>query len=567
MIQGAGRESWHREAEEHTFGSKAFNEKHHGRNNGAKRGKNGLNRAERDKRSRAKAKRDEAGFMAEKREEWEKDGAKLAKAQQAEDKAVARILADGAHALKIAKPHGNFTPEDVQAFQHQGWSVHPAGTSPAKVGSSLKAREYVEVNPGADPMVKILGAELEARAVVIGSPEPMSLDTIEAWRRAGYDVSPAPKKLRQGARVNPTPPVQRKLYEALKKTHGAPRSVEELATVAGIDPAEALASLGRLEALGLAHPSGQSLFGPLWAPGAPVRSLFQEPPQPIQRGLFAMNPTSFHPSALRGIQAHIAAVLKKETGAAVEVTSRGEDKWTLDGAKADVTKAVRYLESFGLMRLESMEEDPECGTFAYLSSQKPKKTRKNPSAENLPGRAPQSPTEPDTRRRRNAQAKGMARKTPKTPGKSARKATPPTDPESLRGLAAIWEKWTGAKASSAIELNLKGAKGVPARVVLLGRLAKLITTGGQVQDFGELGPLLVTDAGMKRVWMVDEKARRFDLDMTKGVICYHAKKVKFGDRSTVEYVHAFQGKARAAMAGTAGELSGSFRLTGRGIEG
>lgn len=191
-----------------TFGSKEWNAYYHGRNKG--------HRAKGDKATRARTalkqsltKKGERAELERRRAEFRAEGARLAKAQKAEDTAVSRILSNGARALKLSKPHGTFTPEDVQAFQRQGWTVHPTGTAPAKVGSSLAAKSRVELNPQ-DAMTRILGPKLQARAVILASPERITEDTLDAWRRAGYDVSAAPKSFRQGgtAKAKPKPKTQ-----------------------------------------------------------------------------------------------------------------------------------------------------------------------------------------------------------------------------------------------------------------------------------------------------------------------------------------------------------------------
>ena len=373
-----------------TFGSKEWNAYYHGRNKDAKRAKGDTAKRANTALKKSLTKKAEREELNRRRGEFEAEGAKLAKAQQAEDRATARILGSGAHALKLTKPQGNFTAEDVQAFQRQGWSVHPAGTAPAKVGSSLSAKKAFRLNPSTDPLVKILGPGLEARAVVIASPEAMTEDTVEAWRRAGYDVSAAPKKFRQGAKVNPFPATS-----GVKARQGAPER-------------------------------GTSKKKPVQAGSMPV--------------------------------------------------SRSKPK----APKANPTKATE----------------------------------------------------------------------------TAREA-----------LEQAWERWTGAKVGASLTLTLPDRGDCPASVVMLGRVSELIAPTGAVKAFGETGPFMVTDGRMKRVWLIDGKGKRFDLDLTRGLIAYLAKKHKFGDRAPVKYVHHFAGKAHAAMSGHVGELTGTFRLTPRGIEG
>jgi hypothetical protein len=100
---------------------------------------------------------------------------------------------------------------------------------------------------------------------------------------------------------------------------------------------------------------------------------------------------------------------------------------------------------------------------------------------------------------------------------------------------------------------------------MLGRVSKFYLETGVVEDFGNAGPLMVTDADMKRIWLVDTKPRTFDHKVA--LIGYLARKPKFGDTGTVEYIHEFSPNAEAVMAGQVGAIKGRFRLTERGIEG
>lgn len=173
--------------------------------------------------------------------------------------------------------------------------------------------------------------------------------------------------------------------------------------------------------------------------------------------------------------------------------------------------------------------------------------------------------------------------TRKAPGKqpeSMKKSKAPAkaktsriNPTSEADLAKVWTAWTGAKPGQVAEFELEkqtvevagGRIILPAKVALLGRVAKLITKSGQVKDFKDHGPLMVTDSKMKRVFLIHPKGFHFDVEPS--LIAYLAKKPKFGDRGLVEYVHAFESRTRAVMAGQIGALTGGFRLTPRGIEG
>lgn len=139
-------------------------------------------------------------------------------------------------------------------------------------------------------------------------------------------------------------------------------------------------------------------------------------------------------------------------------------------------------------------------------------------------------------------------------------------------LEDVWRTWTGSAPSKTLRLEVQPqaftAKGrilLPKETVMLGRVSKFYLETGEVQSFGAAGPLMVTDADMKRIWLVDSKPRTFDLKVA--LIGYLAHKPKFGDTGTVEYIHEFSPNAEAVMAGQVGAIKGRFRLTARGIEG
>lgn len=187
----------------------------------------------------------------------------------------------------------------------------------------------------------------------------------------------------------------------------------------------------------------------------------------------------------------------------------------------------------------------------------------------------------------------MKRSSPRTKGKPARKATStaarrpaaskakrparrpvlhrlnPASPEELEG---VWKAWTGTAPGKTLRLDIqreaitpRGRVLLPKETVMLGRVSKLFLENGKVEDFGGRGPLMVTDAEMRRLWLVDAKPRHFDHQVA--LIGYLARKPKFGDREPVEYIHEFDSPTQAVMAGQVGAIKGRFRLTERGIEG
>jgi hypothetical protein len=196
-----------------------------------------------------------------------------------------------------------------------------------------------------------------------------------------------------------------------------------------------------------------------------------------------------------------------------------------------------------------------------------------------------------TRRERTAEHGAMSNTSPRAKGKPARKATsaaarrrpaaskaprPARRPALHRlnpgSLEDVWRTWTGSAPSKTLRLEVQPqaftAKGrilLPKETVMLGRVSKFYLETGVVEDFGNAGPLMVTDADMKRIWLVDTKPRTFDHKVA--LIGYLARKPKFGDTGTVEYIHEFSPNAEAVMAGQVGAIKGRFRLTERGIEG
>lgn len=128
-------------------------------------------------------------------EDYEKSNAE-------ESKAIRRILP--AYALKISPSDGSpITREHLDDLTAEGWTIAPAGTITAKVGKALAGaelgnyeadRENVFFNP--DP----LGPTGKAHAVIVWSGEPLNRETIQDFRHAGWDISPAPKRYREEPR-------------------------------------------------------------------------------------------------------------------------------------------------------------------------------------------------------------------------------------------------------------------------------------------------------------------------------------------------------------------------------
>lgn len=107
-----------------------------------------------------------------------------------EARTLAKIV--GTYAVTIAPSDGStMNAGHMRDFQEGGWTVAPAPSAPARLGSRLPgSRREVFENP--DP----LGPQGEARALVLRSPAPLDLDTLSTFRQHGYDLTPAPAKMR-----------------------------------------------------------------------------------------------------------------------------------------------------------------------------------------------------------------------------------------------------------------------------------------------------------------------------------------------------------------------------------
>ena len=205
---------------------------------------------------------------------------KQAKEHEQRKKAILRILGPTgrAGAVKISKADGEpFKASDLTAWRHAGWKIEAAGSVAGRVGAGglpgtvIRPGDFEFHNP--EP----LGASGLARAIIlVGSvDESLLLDLVAD----GYDVAPAPKRLRETHR-NPSPaPVQKKAYSAMvaaAKKRQALR-VDELAKRIKAPLAAVADAVKRLLDMGLIHEAGRDLFGPCFAPGAPARGLFDNP--------------------------------------------------------------------------------------------------------------------------------------------------------------------------------------------------------------------------------------------------------------------------------------------------
>ena len=541
------------------------------------------------------------------------------KAHQAEGRALDRILGPTGrtHAVKIAKEHGTFDREDVAEFLRLGWRVLPAATVPAKLGATLGPLEpwAVALNPTAPDFGRVLGPKGEARALVLALPQAsIGSDLVTQLREAGYDVSQAPKAAREGVKVNPSTAahpaytlagieagkrrpkteaqdLQGRTFTALKAAakRGDAPAAEDLAAKLKAEPSAVAAALDRLASLGLAHPVSFGLFGAGWAPGAvqPGLAFNPAPKPPTKRALdlAAFRSAGYHDDAKAFTRALIErrvsrAEADKAWAAGVAMKAQGVGCGCYECKRAAEKVGHEWDNSAtrenGTRQPVPMAKRTTKTTKAKATKAPAKARAKKATAPKVPKAAPQP-----KKAHQAAPAPQPAAKAPKPAAKaSGLKVTKvqvtamAVNPSSAAALAEAWEKWTGSKAGQVLRVKVSkaavetpaGTAVIPADVVFLGRVSKLITKKGEVKDFGRSGPYLVTSAAMKSLWLLSPKGFVFDL---KGVslIAYLAKKPKFGDRDAVEYVHAFEGPTRAAMEGQVGLITGTFRLTPRGIEG
>lgn len=258
------------------FGSRerqaVYGDKFGGSRSGAKADRVKAIRAKAKKASTKKAEtaRHEAHLASE-------EGKAEARERRREARVLASILQGGAHAMRVARMDGRpFHRSDLEAFLDSGWAVLPAGTVSAKAGSGLGGwtPASLYMNPE-DAISRVLGRNGAARAVVVASHGALSKGDVESWRAAGYDVSPAPARLRNVRAVFENPERNRPRRAtarggpaddgAMKRTTTARSDAKALAKVrrswTGEEPSKVLAlKLDRIAA-GLKLPSAVVLLG------------------------------------------------------------------------------------------------------------------------------------------------------------------------------------------------------------------------------------------------------------------------------------------------------------------
>lgn len=181
-----------------------------------------------------------------------------------------------AAAVKLTKTSGEpFTMEEAEAFEAAGWGVMAAGTVPGKAGAGLRGLEALRMDLFQNPD---LGPRGVARGIIIQGVVDRAI--VDELRRQGYDISAAPKKLREATK-NPGKGggLKRKLYDLIVKLtkKGQAWNGEELARALKVDFSEVDHLLLDLSGAGLIHSPGSDLFGSTWLAGVPTPGLFRNP--------------------------------------------------------------------------------------------------------------------------------------------------------------------------------------------------------------------------------------------------------------------------------------------------
>ncbi|HEU4951533.1 MAG TPA: hypothetical protein VFT46_06260, partial [Holophagaceae bacterium] len=506
--------------------------------------------------------------------------AELARQHQAQERALDAVLGPRrqAYAVKIALEGRPFRRADLERLQEAGWILRPAGTAPATVGRALAA-----INPS-DPLGRILGPKGEARAVVIQSPGPFGEDLVRALQADGYDISPAPKAMReappsQSRAMNPTasPAFARKVYAALVKAsdRSGGAEVPDLAARTKATPEEVREALRSLAGKGLAHISGGSLFGQVWRAGIPEAGLFE-----VNRTeMVTMGDTRRRsPAEAEGSMAKTSSKTSKGRAKAPEHAKRGTS--ARRGARpSKATRLSRSNPSKGIRFLQHSVTDGTHKARVHYSLDNRTDGRKavtiyakdyDNALGDIFGKAYKNDTDIQTDYFEKGRVVLFADHPLYREARAAverfqaKRKTNPTV-QTSGALERIFEAWTGAKPDKVIRLTLPEARHlkVPSHLVLLGRVSWLADAKGSERRFEHQGPLMVTDEQAERIWLVSEKPQRFDLEPS--LIGYRMRKPKFGDRGEVEYVHAFR-RAHAVMDGQVGALTGTFRITPAGLE-
>ena len=233
----------------------------------------------RDKK-RPKVKKIKGATVAARREYLKEKKADFDQAERIRGRIMGRILGPTgrASAVKISRADGKpFKASDVESFRLAGWEVLAAGTVAGRVGAGgipgvvFSPDDWEFKNPDT------LGPSGMARALILAGP--VDRETVDRLAFDGFDVSAAPKRLREAVNRNPTPAAQKKVYEAMRKAADKRQAlrVDELAGKVKLDEGTVAEAVAGLIRAGLAHVAGRDLFGECFLPGVPATGLFANP--------------------------------------------------------------------------------------------------------------------------------------------------------------------------------------------------------------------------------------------------------------------------------------------------
>lgn len=210
-------------------------------------------------------------------------GKEAQKTAKKEGRMLGRIVGPSgvAHAVKITRTDGEpFTLADADAFEAAGWGVLAASSVPGKAGSGLRGTFSEDGWTYRNPTD--LGPRGVAQGLVIAGK--VNHETVNQLRALGYDVSPAPRRLREaiknpGKKIGALHGVAQALYRLIlaNTKKGEAWNGEELARKMGKDFSDIDHVLLDLAGKGMIHSPGADLFGSTWLAGAPAPALFSNP--------------------------------------------------------------------------------------------------------------------------------------------------------------------------------------------------------------------------------------------------------------------------------------------------
>jgi len=149
-----------------------------------------------------------------------------------------------AQAVKISRADGGlFSFEDVDAFEALGWKVTGAASVTARPGSVRLPGEPGGTTKNPAPF----GEHGTARALVLLGP--VKAETVKGLQRDGYDVSAAPKKLREATATNPTRNPHKTAEKKAREFYGKPELSTKPRTLKGYEAPEAFIHIGKIAAL------------------------------------------------------------------------------------------------------------------------------------------------------------------------------------------------------------------------------------------------------------------------------------------------------------------------------